>query len=135
MLNRWNICAKSILEKVMQKTRKNSENGSQKGSTICENVIKNEVRKLNDFGRLFWRRGDFSATQRLEGEVYLTLKGGTLLGTSSRLYFGAGRLRGATFLIFLIFGTNFLPIKIHLKIDLSRNQPKSEKSHPLAPKG
>ena len=77
MLNR----AKSILEKVMQKTWKNSENGSQKGSTICENVIKNEVRKLDDFGRLFWRRGDFWATQRLEGEVYLTLKGGTALKT------------------------------------------------------
>ena len=40
-------------------------------------MIKNEVRKLNDFGRLFWRPGGFSATQRLEGEVYLTLKGGT----------------------------------------------------------
>ena len=39
-------------------------------------MIKNEVRKLNDFGRLFWRQGEFSATQRLEGEVYLTLKGG-----------------------------------------------------------
>ncbi len=83
MQNRWNNGAKSILEKVMQKTWKNSENGSQKGSNICENVIKNEVRKLDDFGRLFWRRGEFWATQRLEGEVYLTLKGGTLLGLGS----------------------------------------------------
>jgi hypothetical protein len=57
--------------------------------------------------------------ERHPGEGLPGLKGGTSLTSARLLPFAVGRLRGPSFLFFLFFGTNFLPIRILLKIDLS----------------
>ena len=54
------------------------EEGERKGEERRGEERKGRTGKEKK-GDRFWRQGDFPATQRLEGEVYLTLKGGTAL--------------------------------------------------------
>ena len=84
MLNRWNISAKSILEKVMQKTWKNSENGSQKGSNICENVIKKRGPKIIWFWKVILAAGRLFSHAAFGGGGLPNLKGGDCLGKHPR---------------------------------------------------
>ena len=59
MQDRWEICAKSILEKVRYEIWKHAGNETRKGMDICENEIKNEVRKISGFGKAPWPPGLF----------------------------------------------------------------------------
>ena len=82
---KWTKNATKINEKVEGEEERRGRGAERRGE---ERRARARTRKEKKGGP-FWRRGDFWANQRWEGEVYPTLKGGTPPATSQGWPLGA----------------------------------------------